>query len=86
GVAMNEKALDERSALYLAGAELDGWYAPSLRGDANTGLGRWSEDDVFRFLRAGRNPHAVVFGSMADVFNNSTQYMTDDDLRAVAHY
>ncbi|MFP3374112.1 cytochrome c, partial [Pseudomonas sp. SIMBA_068] len=26
GVAMNEKALDERSALYLAGAELDGWY------------------------------------------------------------
>ncbi|MBN3823152.1 c-type cytochrome [Burkholderia sp. Ac-20384] len=86
GVAMDEKALDERSTLYLAGAELDGWYAPSLRGDANAGLARWSEDDVFRFLRTGRNPHAVVFGSMADVFNNSTQHMTDDDLRAVAHY
>lgn len=85
-VTMNEKALDERSALYLAGAELDGWYAPSLRGDANTGLSRWSEDEVFRFLREGRNPHAVVFGSMADVFNNSTQYMTDGDLHAVAHY
>lgn len=86
GLSMNESALDESSALYLSGAELDGWYAPSLRGDANTGLGRWSEDDVFRFLRTGRNPHAVVFGSMAEVFNNSTQYMADDDLRAVAHY
>jgi len=86
GVAMNERALDERSELYLAGADLDGWYAPSLRGDTNTGLGRWSEDDVFRFLRTGRNPHAVVFGSMADVFNNSTQYMTDDDLHAIARY
>ncbi|WP_321793784.1 cytochrome c [Burkholderia pyrrocinia] len=86
GIGMNEKALDERSALYLAGAELDGWYAPSLQGDVNTGLGRWNEDDVFRFLRTGRNVHSVVFGSMAEVFNNSTQYMTDDDLRAVAHY
>ncbi|WP_175839371.1 c-type cytochrome [Burkholderia anthina] len=86
GIGMNERALDERSALYLAGADLDGWYAPSLRGDVNTGLGRWNEDDVFRFLRTGRNSHAVVFGSMAEVFNNSTQYMTDDDLRAVAHY
>ncbi|KUZ34886.1 c-type cytochrome [Burkholderia territorii] len=86
GIGMNEKALDERSALYLAGAELDGWYAPSLRGDVNSGLGRWNEDDVFRFLRTGRNGHSVVFGSMAEVFNNSTQHMTDEDLRAVAHY
>jgi len=33
GAAMNEKGLDESSPLYLAGALLDGWYAPSLRGD-----------------------------------------------------
>ncbi|ACC75817.1 cytochrome c [Paraburkholderia phymatum] len=86
GVAMNEKALDESSALYLSGALLDGWFAPSLRGDVNTGLGRWSEDEIFHFLRTGRGQHGVVFGSMAEVFNNSTQYMTDGDLRAVAHY
>ncbi|BFG80851.1 cytochrome c [Paraburkholderia terrae] len=85
-VSMNEKALDESSSLYLSGAVLDGWYAPSLRGDPNTGLGRWSEEDVFRFLRTGRSQHGVVFGSMAEVFNNSTQYMTDEDLRAVARY
>ena len=86
GVAMNEKALDESSPLYLAGAPLDGWYAPSLRGDANTGLGRWSEADIVQFLKTGRNAHAVVFGSMSDAFNNSTQFMSEDDLKAIARY
>lgn len=84
--AMNEKAFDESDPLYLSGALLDGWYAPSLRGDMNTGLGRWSEEDVVQFLRTGRNSHAVVFGSMTDALNNSTQFMTDDDLKAIAHY
>ena len=85
-LAFNEKALDENSPLFLSGALLDGWYAPSLRGDANTGLGRWSEGDIHQFLKTGRNGHAVVFGSMAEAFNNSTQFMTDDDLKAIAHY
>jgi mono/diheme cytochrome c family protein len=86
GAAMNEKALDESGPLYLSGALLDGWYAPSLRGDPNTGLGRWSEEDIAQFLKMGRNTHAVVFGSMTEAFNNSTQFMTDDDLKAIARY
>ncbi len=86
GPMMNEKAFDGRSPLYLAGGVLDGWYAPSLRGDPNTGLGRWSEADTVRFLRQGRNAHAVVYGSMTDAFNNSTQFMTDADLQAIAVY
>lgn len=86
GLAFNEKALDASSPDYLAGALLDGWYAPSLRNDANTGISRWSEADVVTFLKSGRNQHAVVFGSMADAFNNSTQFMNDEDLRAIAHY
>jgi len=86
GVAMNEKALDESSPRYLSGAAIDGWYAPSLRGDPNTGLGRWSEADIVQFLKTGRNAHAVVVGSMSDAFNNSTQFMSDDDLKAIARY
>lgn len=86
GLAFNEKALDDSSPDYLAGALLDGWYAPSLRNDANTGISRWSEKDVVAFLKNGRNQHAVVFGSMADAFNNSTQFMSDEDLNAIAHY
>jgi alcohol dehydrogenase (quinone), cytochrome c subunit len=86
GVAMNEKGVDEGSTTFLAGAVIDGWFAPSLRGDANTGLGRWSDSDVYRFLKTGRNAHSVAFGSMTEVINNSTQFMTDDDLKAIAVY
>lgn len=86
GLAFNEKALDEAGNAFLSGALLDGWYAPSLRADHNTGLGRWSEADIVRFLKTGRNQHAVVFGSMTEAFNNSTQFMNDQDLAAIAHY
>lgn len=86
GLAFNEKALDGSKPAYLAGALLDGWYAPSLRADPNTGLGRWSEGEIAQFLKTGRNVHAVVFGSMTEAFNNSTQFMSDDDLAAIARY
>ncbi|ORT73694.1 c-type cytochrome [Pseudomonas mosselii] len=86
GLAFNEKALDESGAPFLAGALLDGWYAPSLRQDHNTGLGRWSEPEMVQFLKTGRNKHAVVYGSMTEAFNNSTQFMSDDDLNAIARY
>ncbi len=86
GLAFNEKALSDSGEQYLAGALLDGWYAPSLRNDANSGLGRWSEAQIAEFLKTGRNQHAVVFGSMTEAFNNSTQFMTDADLAAIARY
>ncbi|MFK3768077.1 c-type cytochrome [Pseudomonas putida] len=86
GLAFNEKALDEGGKPFLAGALLDGWYAPSLRNDHNTGLGRWSEAQIVQFLKHGRNQHAVVYGSMTEAFNNSTQFMSDDDLTAIARY
>jgi hypothetical protein len=28
-----------------------------------------------QFLKTGRNQHAVVYGSMTEAFNNSTQFM-----------
>ncbi|NWD74457.1 cytochrome c [Pseudomonas gingeri] len=86
GLAFNEKALDESGTPFVSGALLDGWYAPSLRADHNTGLGRWGEPEIIQFLKTGRNRHAVVFGSMTEAFNNSTQFMSGDDLAAIAHY
>src|ERR1700761_6804947 len=50
-VTLQEKALDEASPKYLAGAEIDAWYAPSLRGDMRTGLGAWSAKDIGEFLK-----------------------------------
>ena len=85
-MAFQEKALDQSDRDFLAGALLDGWYAPSLRNDHNVGLARWSEGDIAAFLRKGRNQHGIVYGSMMEAFNNSTQYMTDGDLAGIAHY
>jgi mono/diheme cytochrome c family protein len=86
GFAFQEKALDAGSATYLQGAELDAWSAPSLRGDLRTGLGGWSQDDIAAFLKSGHNNKATAFGSMLDVVNNSTPYLNDDDLNAMAVY
>ena len=51
GWAFQEKALDEGGGAFLAGGVLDNWSAPNLRGDLNTGLGRWSEDEIFDYLK-----------------------------------
>lgn len=37
GWALQEQALDQSRSAYLSGAELDGWFAPSLRGMAQDG-------------------------------------------------
>jgi mono/diheme cytochrome c family protein len=84
GFAFQEKALDDANSAYLQGAELDAWSAPNLRGDRRTGLGGWSQDDIVAFLRSGHNDKSVAFGSMLDVVNNSTPYLADADIRAMA--
>ena len=86
GIGMQEKALDDSSANFLAGAELDAWSAPSLRGDMRTGLGTWSTKDIAEFLEHGHNRVGSAFGSMTDVINNSTSYFSDSDIQAVAAY
>jgi mono/diheme cytochrome c family protein len=86
GWAFQEKALDAGSATFLRGAELDAWSAPDLRGDLRTGLGAWSQDDIVTLMKTGHNDRTTVFGSMLDVINNSTPYLNDDDLRAMAVY
>jgi len=86
GIGMQEKALDDSSPNYLAGAELDAWYAPSLRGDMRTGLGAWSSEDIGEYLKHGHNRMGTAFGSMIDVVNNSTPYFSDSDIHAIAIY
>ncbi len=86
GWAFQEKALNGSSSLYLQGAELDAWYAPDLRGNLRTGLGSWSVADLSAFLKTGHSEKGVAFGSMLDVVNNSTPYLTDADIHAMAVY
>ncbi|SAL42890.1 gluconate 2-dehydrogenase (acceptor) [Caballeronia peredens] len=86
GIAFQEKGLDESSNTYLTGGLLDNWFASNLTGEHNTGLGRWSEQDVAIFLKTGANAHASAFGSMTSVINNSTQELSDNDTAAMARY
>ena len=65
GIGAQEEALDDGSASFLAGAELDAWYAPSLRDDMRTGLGAWSTKDISEFLKHGHNRVGSAFGSMS---------------------
>ena len=85
-ISLQEKALDDSSRNYLAGAEIDAWYAPSLRGETRTGLGTWSVNELDDFLKRGHNRVGSPFGSMIDVVNNSTSYLSDSDIEAIATY
>jgi mono/diheme cytochrome c family protein len=86
GIGFQEKSLDDSSPNYLAGAELDAWYAPSLRGDMRIGLGTWAEEDIVEFLKQGHNRIGTAFGSMTEAVNNSTSYLSDSDINAIATY
>jgi mono/diheme cytochrome c family protein len=86
GWADQEEALDASSPDFLAGATLDGWYASNLRQDAATGLGGWSRVEIADFLKTGHNRHGSAYGSMRDVINNSTPYLTDDDRDSIAAF
>lgn len=86
GLAFNEQGYDESDGDFLAGAFLDNWYASDLTQSNRAGLGRWSVDDIATYMKTGRNMHSTAFGTMDEVIINSTQYLTDEDLQAMAVY
>nr|WP_259295196.1 cytochrome c [Paraburkholderia sp. DHOC27] len=86
GPAYEERGYDERSPLYLTGGTNDHWFAPNLTGDPGSGLGRTAAFDLVAFLRHGHGGGLVTFGSMVQVVEDSTQYLTDEDLAAIATY
>lgn len=80
-------ASDEKGGgAFLGGATLDGWRASPLTGGTQTGLGGWPKEALIEYLRTGRTEHAAAAGPMAGVILESTQYLTDADLAAIAEY
>jgi mono/diheme cytochrome c family protein len=60
---------------------------PNITPDKQTGIGKWSRSDIMTYLKIGMTPDGDVAGDlMADVINNSLQYLTRDDLAAIAEY
>ena len=64
----------------------ENWYATSLVGDVRDGLGDWNEQDIVQYLKTGVNRRAAAFGPMAEVVHDSTQYLDEHDLHAIAVY
>ena len=69
------------------GAFVDGWFALDLTSDISTGLGSWSADDIATYLKTGAyRGKSTALGPMAEVVRNSTRYLSDADLTAMAEY
>jgi mono/diheme cytochrome c family protein len=61
--------------------------APNITPDGETGIGKWSVDDIAQYLSSGLNPDGDVAGSlMADVVEHSTSKLSDADRKAIAVY
>ncbi|NIG22153.1 c-type cytochrome [Pantoea sp. Al-1710] len=74
------------SSDYLQGGNLGEWHAPDITPNPHVGIGSWSEQQVVDYLKLGSNHVAVASGPMAEAVTNSTQHLTDADLRAIAVY
>ena len=74
--------------LDLAGGliPIQNWYAPSLKDNAEAGVGDWPEREVVALLKSGVSARGSVQGPMAEVVARSTQFLSEDDLEAMAAY
>jgi Cytochrome c, mono- and diheme variants len=70
----------------LSGGVIDGWWAPNITGDKKDGLGNWSIDEIVQYLRTGSSPRTSTFGPMGIIVEDSLQFLSDADLRAMAVY
>jgi mono/diheme cytochrome c family protein len=76
----------EVSESYAGGYAQD-WLAPNISASRLDGLGLYSAADIEEFLKTGHAKSlGVAFGPMAEVVRDSTRYLTDSDLTAMATY
>ncbi|CAM5332867.1 Gluconate 2-dehydrogenase cytochrome c subunit OS=Afipia felis OX=1035 GN=BN961_00369 PE=4 SV=1 [Afipia felis] len=76
----------EKSAHYLQGASLQGWFAPDITNADKTGLGKWTVEDIVAYLKTGHNRFSAATGPMAEEVTHSTSLLSDDDAKAIAVY
>ncbi|PZP36540.1 MAG: alcohol dehydrogenase [Roseateles depolymerans] len=78
-------ALDH--ARELAGSSLEGWAAPNITSDRQSGIGAWSDQDLVNYLRTGHAAgRGTAGGPMGEAVANSLQYLSPDDVHAMVTY
>jgi len=64
----------------------DGKAVPNITPNQETGIGKWSDDDIEALLKDGQTPDFdFVGGAMAEVVKNTAR-LTDADRRAIAAF
>ncbi len=78
---------DTEMAAALRGGPIDKWYAPNITSDKSQGIGRFSDDQIFTYLKTGSEKDmGVVVGPMAQTMHESLGKLTDEDLHDIVYY
>jgi mono/diheme cytochrome c family protein len=71
----------------FGGAVTAGWRAFNISSDKATGLGAWSDDDIFSYLSVGHAAgHGTASGPMGEAVDHSFSQMAPEDIRAMVAY
>jgi mono/diheme cytochrome c family protein len=71
----------------FAGARIDTFFAPNISSDLRDGIGGWTDDQVFDYLKTGAAAgKGTVFGPMSEVVHDSLSKLEDTDIRAIVAY
>ncbi len=78
-----------RQGLQFAGklvVEMDGIraYAPNITPDPETGIGKWSDEDLIRAIREGKRPDGSTIGPPMPI--EQYRHISDRDVKAIVAY
>ena len=76
------------ASAFLAGTPSgpDGKKVPNITQDKNTGIGKWSEQDIVTLLKDGQTPDFDFVGGAMNEVVSDTAALTDADRKAIAIY
>jgi mono/diheme cytochrome c family protein len=78
-------ALDNRRK--FAGAATAGWRAYNITSDKGTGIGAWSDDEVFDYLAHGHTAgRGTASGPMGEAVDASFSHLAPEDVHAMVTY
>jgi fructose 5-dehydrogenase cytochrome subunit len=81
------ETLGHCDSCHTSGGQVGPWQAPNITSDPVSGIGGWSRDELVRYLRTGSVAgKGQAAGGMAEAIEKSLQYLSDDDLSAIATY
>ncbi len=80
-------ALDETASLRGNRSGPDGWVVPALVGATKSNFAHWSVEEIAEYLESGVKPDFdSAQGPMAEVIEDNTKFLTQEDRRAIAIY